>query len=134
MAVSAEIKGLPQLAKNVKKLKKSFGQATLRSGLRAAVKVVAVEARKNAPRDSGDLATQGIGTRVKVQRSGAGFGDVGFFQPYFYGGFKELGTSKQPAEPFLRPAQDTKAADGGILDAFITATNRTITRTLKRVR
>ena len=48
----------------------------------------------------------------------------------FYGGFVELGTSRQQAQPYLRPALDE--SEGEIKGAFIGALNKTISKALAR--
>ena len=128
-SVTTKIEGLDELAKKSSLLKRSFAQTTLRTALRNAAKPVRTKARQKAPRDRGDLV-KGIDTRVKVERDGRGYADVGFKPEVFYGGFQELGTSQQPARPFLRPALSDSHRDGSILEGFVNALNRTISRIL----
>ena len=49
VAISSEIKGLPELAKNSAKLKKSFARSTLRTALRNAAKPVVKGAQDRVP-------------------------------------------------------------------------------------
>ena len=49
----------------------------------------------------------------------------------FYGGFVELGTSRQQAQPYLRPALDE--SEGEIKGAFIGALNKTISKALGKL-
>ena len=92
------------------------------------------EARALAPKDSGDLG-RAIKSKARVSRDGYGTADVGVEKgPVFYGHFKELGTSQQPATPFLRPALDKAEQSGEIQEAFVAALNKTIARTLGRLR
>ena len=132
--INSEITGLKELAKNSDKLSKSFARTTLRTALRNAAKPVRREARARVPVDEGDLR-KSIKTKATVKRSGDGYADVGFDPEIaFYGGFVELGTSQQPARPFLRPALEQANKSGDIQEAFITALNKTIERTLGRIR
>ena len=132
VAVASDIKGLKDLAKNSDKLKKNFASTTLRTALRNAAAPVRRKARANVPVDEGDLK-RAIAINAKVDRSGEGYADVGFRPDQaFYGGFVELGTSKQQAQPYLRPALDE--SEGEIRGAFIGALNKTIEKALGRVR
>ena len=126
--VGSDIKGLKELAKNSDKLKKSFASTTLRTALRNAAQPVRRRARAQVAVDEGDLR-KGIAINAKVSRGGDGYADVGFSS--FYGGFVELGTSRQQAQPFLRPA--LAESEGEITDAFIGAMNATIAKALGRL-
>ena len=129
--VNGEIKGLKELAKNSDKLSKSFARTTLRTALRNAARPVRNKARANVPVDSGDLK-RSIAVNAKVDRAGEGYADVGYRKDKaFYGGFVELGTSQQPARPFLRPALEE--SEGDIEQAFIGALNKTIEKALGRL-
>ena len=130
VAVSGNITGLKELAKNSAKLKKSFAASTLRTALRNAAAPVRKDARDNAPREEGILRKE-IKTKAKVTKRGYGYADIGFTERGFYGGFQELGTSHHAAQPFLRPALERKAADGSVLNAFVGALNKTIARVLR---
>ena len=129
--VGSDIKGLKELAKNSGKLKKSFASTTLRTALRNAAQPVRRRARAKVPIDEGDLK-KAIAINAKVDRKGEGFADVGFRKDQaFYGGFVELGTSTQQAQPYLRPALEE--AEGEITDAFIGALNATIAKALGKL-
>lgn len=129
--VGGEIKGLDKLAKNADKLSKSFGRTTLRTALRNAAKPVRQKARAIVPRDSGNLR-RAIAVNAKVDRDGEGYADVGYRRDKaFYGGFVELGTSQQPARPYLRPALDESG--GEIEGAFVAALNKTIENVLGKL-
>lgn len=132
--VSLNIEGVRELQRNVDKLSRSFSKSTLRTALRNAAAPVRKEARSKAPKESGALR-RAIKSRAKVTRSGFGFADVGVEKgDVFYGHFIEVGTSQQPARPFLRPALDDAERDGRVTDAFITALNKTIERQVGRIR
>ena len=75
-----------------------------------------------------------IRTVVKVDRNGEGSAVVGFDRGNaHYGGFVELGTSTQQAQPYLRPALDEAQASGEIQVAFVEAMNKTIEKALGRL-
>ena len=129
--IASDIKGLKDLAKNSDKLKKSFASSTLRTALRNAAAPVRRKARANVPVDEGDLK-RAIAINAKVDKKGEGYADVGFRKEMaFYGGFVELGTSRQQAQPYLRPALDE--SEGEIKEAFIAAMNKTIGKALGRL-
>ena len=129
--VGSDIKGLKDLAKNSDKLKKSFAGTTLRTALRNAAQPVRRRARAKVAVDEGDLK-KAIAINAKVDRKGEGFADVGFRkEKAFYGGFQELGTSTQQAQPYLRPSLEE--AEGEITDAFIGALNATIAKALGKL-
>lgn len=131
--INVEITGLRELARNKSKLQKSFARTTLRSALTAAAKPVVKEAQARVPVASGDLR-RGIGSQTRLTRRGFGYTLIGFDRDVFYGGVIELGSSRQPARPFLRPAIDEAHRNGSILEAFVRSINKTIERTLRRVR
>jgi len=100
----------------------SIPLAQKKAALRAGAEIIAEEARRLAPKDTGRLARSikvyagrqarvsgGFdlpGTSVLVGPVGSpGDGDV------FYAGFVEEGTSQQAAQPFMRPAIDGKRAE-----------------------
>ena len=88
----------------------------MRTALRNAAQPVRRKARANVPVDEGDLK-RAIAINAKVDRKGEGYADVGFRPDQaFYGGFVELGTSSQQAQPYLRPALDE--SEGEIKGAF----------------
>ena len=129
--VGSEIKGLKELAKNSDKLKKSFASSTLRTALRNGAKPVLRRAKAKVAVDEGDLK-KALAINAKVDRKGEGYADVGFRKEQaFHGGFVELGTSTQQAQPYLRPSLEE--AEGEITDAFIGALNATIAKALGRL-
>ena len=128
--VSGKIEGLEELAKNSKKLSKSFDKNVLRAGLRGAIKPVERRAKAHVPQDEGDLHSA-IKSRARVYGNGRGSATVGYDRDIAdYGGQVEVGTSDTPAQPFLRPALEESEQDA--TDAFITALNASIRRVLKR--
>ena len=127
--INSEITGLKELRKNVDSLSKSFAKSTLRTALRNAAEPVVKEAKALVPVDSGDLK-RSIRSQVTVTKAGDGYADVGFGRKEFHGLFVELGTSRQAAQPFLRPALEKGYRSGKIQAAFIDALNNTIKKRL----
>lgn len=127
--IEYEIKGLKEMAKNLDSLGKNFARSTLRTALRNAAKPVVKRAKAKVPVATGDLK-RSLAAVAKVDRDGVGIARVGArrdggFRGYHVG-LVELGTSQQPARPFLRPALDDAESQGEVRDAFITALNATI--------
>lgn len=81
--------------------------AVLESAVTEGGRVVADEAGPNAPKLTGVL---GESIEVETTQSSRTIASVvvGFLKRAFYGKFQELGTSKMAANPFLRPAFDSK--------------------------
>ena len=72
-------------------------------GMDRACQFAAAQAEAKAPRGTGQLAGE-IDYEVQPER-GSVVGYVGVRKgKAFYGYFQELGTSRMPAHPFLRPA------------------------------
>lgn len=67
---------------------------------------IAEDARRDAPKRSGEGATS-IHAETGTDADGP-FVRVSWDQTHFYMVFSELGTSRQPATPFLRPAAQTR--------------------------
>ena len=129
--IASDIKGLKDLAKNSDKLKKNFESTTLRTALRGGSRPLLRVAKAKVPIDEGDLK-KALAINAKVNKKGEGYADVGFRPAQaFHGGFVELGTSTQQAQPYLRPALEE--AEGEITDAFIGALNKTIEKALGKL-
>ena len=129
--VEIEIKGLKELAKNIDSLGKNFARSTLRTALRGGAKPVVRLAKAKAPYRTGRLRRD-IRAVVSVKRDGYGTALVGWTSAAAHGIFAELGTSKLPARPFLRPALDEAESKGDVLEGFIMALNKTIEKRLAR--
>lgn len=125
----AKANGLNELSRNIKKLKSEIRNRIVKKGLSAGARVVLAEAKRQAPKDSGLLETQviqlrernktvvkiGVSQKLKYRRikkfsqaisrrHGKGKRDSNAF----YWRFIELGTSKMPANPFLRRSFESK--------------------------
>ena len=90
------------------KVQKKFA----RKSMRKAAKVIQKEAKARAPVESGDLKKNIKVKAAQRSRSRIGVnvvvGEGWYTGEQFYGAFIELGTSKQPARPFMRPALEDK--------------------------
>lgn len=98
------LEGTEQLARNLKEAERRVLTKGLRAALTRAGEPVRDEAERRAPRRSGKLARNIMlewqGRRRRVA--------VGPHKDAYYGEFQERGTSRHPAQPFLRPALDSK--------------------------
>lgn len=120
--MNTEIKGLKDLIKNLNDLPVKLEKKVIRAAVRKGANVVRDKARELVDKDTHNLQKSIITTGVKVS------GKIAFRvslkqrktknakDPY-YGRFKEFGTSKMPAHPFMRPALDT--SEGEVLDTVV---------------
>jgi len=116
---AADIPGLPDLLKKIHTAgNPKIVNKALRKGLRAGTKVMAKDAKANAPVHQGayppgrkDRKPGTLKAAIKVRamkrsRKGPGYRMTDFTGPNYYGAFQEYGTKKQKARPYLRPAFD----------------------------
>lgn len=82
----------------------------LKKAAQAGADVIAAEAKVLAPVDEGDLAASIHTKPGRLQQGRAQF-DVRIGKNEWYGKLVELGTDKMAAQPFLRPAFDSKQAE-----------------------
>jgi HK97 gp10 family phage protein len=82
----------------------------LRDAAEAGAAVIAEEAARLAPKNTGALA-EGIQVKAARIQQGRAQINVGISRDEWYGKLVELGTEKMAAQPFLRPAFDTKKED-----------------------
>ncbi|NDL70509.1 HK97-gp10 family putative phage morphogenesis protein [Vreelandella alkaliphila] len=117
--------GLESLEADLKMLTRAENDRVRRQGARAGAAVVRDEARRRAPKRTGKLAKNIVAVTARVSdqnRSSAGVrvrsqGKAADPKNAFYWKFVELGTSKMPPAPFIRPAFDAveqKAGDAAI--------------------
>lgn len=125
-------------------LQTQAARTALRFASRKAAEVVRAAAEANAPVGSemhktykGRLVAPGflsrsLNTAVSyVQQKGAVIARIGPRREAFYGTqFVEIGTSKMPARPWLRPAYEGARAD--VERTFVTALRAAIARAVKR--
>ena len=102
------------------------GGLVLKSAAIAGAEVIAGEAKRLAPRDSGDLA-EGIHAEPGRIQQGRAVMNIGIGKKQWYGELVELGTENMAAQPYLRPAFDTKAEEA------IAAVNKVLRDALKDV-
>lgn len=130
------IKGLAALEKQLQSLSDRIAKNVLRRALSSGAAVIRNEARRLAPRDTGEMVRDILIKRAKQAR-GSGTIEYQVFvrtgkksrlagkkrnvaRDSFYWRFQEFGTAKMAAHPFMRPAFDTKkeAAAEAIRDAL----------------
>ncbi len=112
MAEKFKTQGLSELKKALKQFPENVERRILRSMAMAGAQVVVKKARNNVPVDSGGLK-KGIIRRSKKGPKAPGrvVVSVGPRSDVFYGMYFEFGTSKIPADPWLRPALDSSPAE-----------------------
>ena len=151
MADTANLTGFKELADALRQLPQRVAKNGLRAAVGAGAAVIRKEARARAARDTGEMAKDIL---IKRERDTPG-GDT-FAAKYsvfvlsgkksrlkgkkrnvqrdsYYWKFVEFGTSKMPAQPFMRPAfeaakEDAVKAIGEKLDERIQAAARELRR------
>lgn len=121
MHTKLDFSGLASIEEDLKLLTRAENDRVRRQGARAGAGVVRDEARRRAPKLSGKLSKNIIAVTAKVSensRATAGVrvreeGKASNPRNAFYWRFKELGTSKMPATPFIRPAFDATEQQAG---------------------
>lgn len=117
--IAADIPGLPDLLKKIHTVgNPKIVNKALRKGLRAGTKVIAKEAKANAPvhegpyppnrkdREPGTLKAAVKVRAIKRTRKGPGYRVTDYTGPNYYGAYQEYGTRYRRAKPYLRPAFD----------------------------
>jgi HK97 gp10 family phage protein len=102
--------GFEELNKALRSVGAKAGGMALAKAALAGAEVIAAEAIERAPEDEGDLKA-GIGTRLARSQEGRAIAEAGTGRAEWHGKLVELGTSKAPPKPFLRPALEARAAD-----------------------
>jgi HK97 gp10 family phage protein len=105
------IEGADDINAALKMVENRAAGLTLLEAATAGGKVVAEEASRRAPKDSGDLAKSIDARAIKTAQVGRAQIDIGPTRDAWYGRLVELGTVKMRAKPFLRPAFDAKAEE-----------------------
>ena len=114
--IDLSIFGNEVLIRKLRGLESKAQKAILRKGLREAAKMIAAEARTRAPYDTGALR-KGIKVRAAKSKKYIGMivrtgtrAEMGIPETasHYYPALLELGTSRLPARPYLRPALDEK--------------------------
>ena len=130
MRISATLQGSADLKKRLAQLPQAVGVSVQRKALLTGAEPIRAAAAALAPRDSqssgphlADNIVIAVQTKTGLKQAGlsaaeedmAGDGPVVEIGPslkpsdHFYGYFQEYGTVHHPAQPFMRPAFDTKA-------------------------
>lgn len=130
--VQVEVKGLEELEHKLYELPTKFARQAMRRAIAPAIKLWKDEIQRAAgqgPYATGFLSSQ-VATQIKTSaRDESGTGMVGFTKKQNpartqkhvpsaadEARWKELGTSRSPARPFIRPAFEAKA--NAVLDTF----------------
>jgi HK97 gp10 family phage protein len=121
--VRVEVKGLPELKAELRRIPDALRQGALDAGLREAADMVRDEARVNVPTDTYHLLESLNTSKGKRARPGVVNYFVGVGNA-FYGAFLEYGTDKMAAHAFLRPALLSRA------DAAVAAVTERVRRAL----
>ena len=106
--------GVKEIDKKLKKIGPKISKKIVRKAMRPATKVVRDEAKANCPVDSGTLRQSikvraGKRSRQKIELLVTTSGTDNLFTgSAYYGGMVEWGTAHQTAQPFMRPAYDSK--------------------------
>ncbi|WP_422101908.1 HK97-gp10 family putative phage morphogenesis protein [Vreelandella sp.] len=133
-----DFSGLASLEEDLKQLTRAENDRVRRQGARAGAGVVRDEARRRAPKRSGKLAKNIVAVTAKVSensRATAGVrvrerGKASDPSNAFYWKFIELGTSKLPPAPFIRPAFDAVEQQAG--DAAIEKITQALDKVLTK--
>lgn len=108
MQIDIKTEGLRELDRALNQLPLRARSSILRGALNKAADPIVKEARALVPVRTG-IGKKAISKRASTPRASTGFNTVvtiGFLSRAFYLRFIELGTSRIPAKPFLRPAFD----------------------------
>jgi HK97 gp10 family phage protein len=137
MQIDFNITGLKEINALLKELPEKAQERVIKSAVRSGAQVVRKEAKRLVPKDTGELERS-----IKVQagrprsKSKITF-RVGFEKtpdgrsPSRRAHLTEFGTSTQPAQPFMRPALDSKASE--VINKMISAIGRGIAREAEKL-
>lgn len=153
MTVEFKLEGAENLQKNLKMLAGNVQLKTARAAGRKAANVIRDAAKANASRIDDPDTANSIAKNIAVQVDTKGLkrtGDLTFRigvrggakskesneknpgGDTFYWRFKEFGTSKMPAQPFLQPALRDNISNA--TDTFVREFDKGINRALKRMK
>lgn len=104
------VEGAEELNEALRSVGERAGGILLQHAAEAGAEIIAEDARERAPEDEGDLK-KGIGYRTRRRQAGRTIVEIGNGRAEWWGKLVELGTSKTPAKPWLRPALDGKASE-----------------------
>jgi HK97 gp10 family phage protein len=134
--ITAKVEGLRELEANLKALTEEVAYKSVKKGALAGAEVIRKEAARIAPRgedEPGDGERQGVKLFKSIFKkvvkdkknlfdsfvSGSVHVKIAWRKRAFWGLFNEFGTSKMAAQPFMRPALDTKRQQA--IEKFIAA-------------
>uniref|UniRef100_A0A6M3K5G2 Putative tail protein n=1 Tax=viral metagenome TaxID=1070528 RepID=A0A6M3K5G2_9ZZZZ len=101
-----DLEGFEDLEAAIRKLGEDVQGEILRDAVDAGAEIVRDVASQLAPRDTGFLADHIVKERQWTRTQNTADTYVGPSKEAWYGRFPEMGTTFQPAQPFLRPALD----------------------------
>ena len=101
-----DLVGVEDLEAAIRKLGEDVQGEILRDAVDAGAEIVRDVASQLAPRDTGFLADHIVKERQWTRTQNTADTYVGPSKEAWYGRFPEMGTTFQPAQPFLRPALD----------------------------
>lgn len=146
-----KIEGLEQLVKNLRQLPKELQGKPLQQAVGRASRVVRDEAKKRAPQGSYANRSENAPEPgrlheniVSAKRKSQGGADMEYLvmvrtrgkkdsrKNAWYWHFLEFGTSKQPAQPFLRPAFEAKKSEA--LQEMVKYLRKGIERAAKKLK
>lgn len=99
--------GVDELDSKLRRLADRASGNIVKEAATAGAEVIAEEAQRLAPKDTG-LLSESIDEQPKRLQVGRAQIDIGPSREAWYGQLLEKGTSKMPAKPFLRPAFDSQ--------------------------
>ena len=101
------VHGVAFAGKQMEQLSFKIRRRVVRDALRSAVRPIVSAAKREAPRQTGELK-RGIGSSISVRRyvTEARVGMKKTSKARFYAHLVEFGTAHSAAKPFLRPAWD----------------------------
>lgn len=102
--------GSRELARALGRLEARAAGKTLTEAALAGAEPIREDASAKAPRRTGNLASNIVAEVVERSRGRVVVG-IGPNKDAWYGIFPELGTSRSPAHPYLRPAFDGRKGD-----------------------
>lgn len=127
--IKTRIEGAKEMDRVLRALPRAVGRRAAVGSLRAGAKPIADEMELLAPRDQGELAESVVIRTAKDP--GQVTVQVGPARSAFQAVFQEFGTKNHPAQPFMRPAFDSKAAEAlGIIGERL---GKNLTRAAKRI-
>lgn len=110
---SIDVEGINGLLKSLVEMGgNTFAKKELRKAIRAGAKPMLAAVLSHVPVDTGELRESLKLRAIRRTRTGVGIRigtsqhESAFKGDQFYGAFEELGTAKQPGQPYLRPGFD----------------------------